>query len=303
MLGAMVVDVLARESAFRVTATARREEWLQEGRQRFPEVRWFRLDAAEADDLRRLDALGDVEWVINCIGITKPFIRDDQADEVERAVRINALWPHRLGVWATERGVKVLQIATDCVYSGTKGGYVETDPHDPLDVYGKTKSLGEAAFPVMLHVRCSIIGPEAQGRKFLLEWSRQQPQAAQVSGYINHRWNGVTTLHFARLCRGLIESGVALPRVQHIVPRDAVTKADLLRCFARYYGRDDIRIADSSAPTAVDRTLATRDPDLNHQLWTACGYARVPTIEDMVAELSDFDFRMVGMPAGRESLR
>src|SRR5437868_4207618 len=70
--------------------------------------------------------------VINCIGLIKPY-----CDNVQSAIKVNALFPHKLPA-------NSIQIATDCVYSGSKGGYIETDPHDALDVYGKTKSLGEA---------------------------------------------------------------------------------------------------------------------------------------------------------------
>ena len=66
-------------------------------------------------------------------------------------------------------GARVLQIATDCVYSGAQGAYVETDLHDALDVYGKTKSLGECQEPNVYHLRCSIIGPEPKDFKFLIE--------------------------------------------------------------------------------------------------------------------------------------
>ena len=77
----------------------------------------------------------------NAIGITKPYVRDDRPDEVERALRVNALFPFELGRAAAQAGARVLQIATDCVWAGTRGGYREDDPHDPVDVYGKTNKL------------------------------------------------------------------------------------------------------------------------------------------------------------------
>jgi len=95
---------------------------------------------------------------------------------------------------------KVLQIATDCVYSGKTGNYDEAAKHDALDVYGKTKSLGEVNARHVLNIRCSIIGPELKGRLSLLEWFLSQPTGARVNGYAHHQWNGITTLQFAELC-------------------------------------------------------------------------------------------------------
>ena len=91
--------------------------------------------------------------------------------------------PHQLARKAESSGAKVIQIATDCVYSGKKGEYVESDEFDPLDVYGKTKSLGEVTSPGVYHLRCSIIGPEPKEHKFLLDWFLGQPKNARVNGY------------------------------------------------------------------------------------------------------------------------
>lgn len=206
---------------------------------------------------------------VNCIGVLKPF-----CDDVERAIRVNALFPHIL-----PEGT--IQIATDCVYSGNKGSYIETDPHDPIDVYGKTKSLGEASH--VKNLRCSIIGPEKKGHYSLLDWFLSQESA---DGYMNHMWNGVTTLHFARVVQGVIREGIDLPQVQHLVPANKVSKMTLLRLIASAY-KKDIRVKGVDAPQAIDRTLSTHNPEMNRKLWRAAGYSEPPTIEQMIRELSE----------------
>lgn len=208
------------------------------------------------------------DWVINCIGVIKPY-----CDDVPRAIRVNALFPHQLPS-------NTLQIATDCVFSGKKGNYTETDPHDATDVYGKTKSLGEA--PGVHNLRCSIIGPEVKNHISLLDWFLAQDKA---NGFTNHMWNGITTYHFSKICQGIIREGIKLPNVQHIVPGDVVTKAELLKIIAEAYGKD-IPVTEVEAPEAVDRTLATNDPRLNDQIWRAAGYNYPPTIKQMVQELA-----------------
>jgi len=158
---------------------------------------------------------------------------------------------------------RLIQIATDCVYSGAKGGYLESDAHDPLDVYGKTKSLGEPFDGSMLNVRCSIIGPELKGTVSLLEWFLANPDGAELNGFAHHRWNGVTTLQFAQLCETIIAGNAyeALLRVSHthhFVPNDALDKFELLCEMQRAYGtKFRIRKVDNVGPP-VDRTLASR---------------------------------------------
>lgn len=284
MLGSMVADYLAREDEFEVAATTRSEESSMVCRERCGSVRWREFDASTGTS----DAAGLLkafDWVVNCIGIIKPLIHDDNAFEVERAVRINALFPHLLAQW-TAGHARVLQIATDCVYSGNKGHYAELDVHDALDVYGKTKSVGEVYAPNVHHLRCSIIGPEVKEPRSLLEWFLGQPRGASVNGFVNHNWNGVTTLHFAKLCAGVIKNDMALPHSQHVIPSGHVTKCEMLQHFAQCYARDDITVSPAEAATVIDRTLATSSPELNYRLWDAAGYRQPPTIPEMIADLA-----------------
>jgi dTDP-4-dehydrorhamnose reductase len=290
MLGSMIVDLLARQPDLAVSATARDETLRARFAERYPEVAWrlFRFDGTGADPAPVLDGHA---WIINAIGITKPLIRDDQAGEIEQAVEVNARLPHVLGRRAAGTGARVLQIATDCVYSGATGRYTEDAVHDALDVYGKTKSLGETYHPAVHHLRCSIIGPEPKDFKFLIEWFRRQPRGARVNGFVNHQWNGVTTLHFAKLCLGIIRHDLPLPHLQHVVPDGCVTKAGMLHTFADAYDRRDIRIADVEATSVIDRTLHTRDPEANLRLWEVAGYPAPPAVPDMIHELAHYPYR------------
>ena len=295
MLGSMIVDWLARDLSLKVGATVRDRRYLEHGRALLPEVQWRLLDAEDDSYASALSILEDYGWVINAIGVIKQFIRDDNPVEVERAIRVNALFPHRLARKARETGARVLQIATDCVYSGREGRYTEEAPHDSLDVYGKTKSLGEARSDIMFHLRCSIIGPELKNHVSLLDWFLKQPLGAKLTGFTNHRWNGVTTLHFARICQGIIKADLKLPYLHHVIPGGEITKAEMLEEFAGKYGREDIKIAHGEAANVIDRTLCSRNEILNRSIWEAAGFRRPPGIPDMIAEMRGFDYRFASL--------
>ena len=100
------------------------------------------------------------DYIINCLGITKPHINDDNEQDVAKAHLVNSLFPAKLAALAEQAGARVIQIATDCVFSGRKGHFLETDAHDAEDVYGRTKSLGEVASNNVMHIRVSTIGRE-----------------------------------------------------------------------------------------------------------------------------------------------
>jgi dTDP-4-dehydrorhamnose reductase len=291
MLGSMVLDHLFQNSNFHLVATVRRSSLIRKLSARMEDVEWRPLHA-DRSNLKTLTAvLSNVAWAVNAIGITKPHIHAETAGEVERAVKVNAMFPHLLAQAAQKVGCRVLQIATDCVYSGRRGLYTEQDEHDPLDVYGKTKSLGEVHSKNVYHLRCSIIGPEPSGHLSLMDWFLRQPPHTKVTGFTNHQWNGITTLHFARICRGVITRDLELPHVQHIVPRGIVSKAQLLQCIAREFAPRGVSVDPANATVGIDRTLNTLNEPLNQVLWEAAGYERPPSVAEMVAELATLRYR------------
>lgn len=280
MLGSMLVKVLG--DAFHIVGTSRgaKPEAISTG------ADWRFLDAESCSLADLVDILHGSSWAINAVGVIKSRIREDNPSSVETAIRVNSLFPYALAVAARKTHTRIIQIATDCVYSGKRGHYLETDDHDAIGVYGTTKSLGEVSTENVCNLRCSIVGPELRTRESLLSWFLSQRHSAEINGFTNHRWNGITTLHFAKLCRAIIEKNLELPNLQHIVPTGTVTKYELLRIFAGYFARRDLRIVAKEGPDAVDRSLDTLNPNKNLTLWQSAGYARPPEIPQMISEVA-----------------
>jgi dTDP-4-dehydrorhamnose reductase len=245
----------------------------------------FFLDATSRELPEALHKLGPTDYVINCIGVIKPYISEDSAPSRERALLINSVFPYALDALANDLGFKIIQIATDCVFSGAKGEYLETDLHDAIDTYGKTKSLGEVPSANMMNIRVSIIGPESGRSTSLFEWVRNQPENSEINGYSDHSWNGVTSKGFARICRGVVENDGFVAGTHHLLPSDAMTKFDLVTEIANKSGRKDIKIVKGPSGNKVDRTLVTTNKSLNAQLWANAGYPTIPSISELVAEI------------------
>ena len=230
--------------------------------------------------------VGPGDYIINCLGITKPQIKDDNEQDVARAKLVNSLFPAELASLAEKTGSKVIQIATDCVFSGRKGHYLETDTHDAEDVYGKTKSLGEVVSDNVMHIRVSTIGRELGRSTLLLEWVLSRPHGVTIPGFTDHFWNGITTNHFAKVVRGIIQTDGFESGLSHLVPADELSKADLVRRIASAFGRSDLIVKDTDSGKPVDRTLSTTDPVFNRRLWAGAGYPDIPTIEQLIAEIA-----------------
>lgn len=192
---------------------------------------------------------GDV--IVNCIGMIKPQV--DKLGTVA-AIKVNSLFPHSLANVGENIGAKVIHITTDCVWSGQDGNYTEDTPHDALDVYGKTKSLGEPENCTV--IRTSIIGEEINNGRSLVEWIKSQKDQS-ANGFTNHKWNGVTCLELAKYIQNIIENNTYWYGVRHIHSPSSVTKDVLLRMINDRYNLN-IDVNNTTAGTACDRTLDSK---------------------------------------------
>lgn len=83
----------------------------------------------------------DISWIVNCSAYTAV---DRAEDEPEQSYRINADGVRNLALLAQAKGARLLHISTDYVFDGMKEGpYLETDPPNPLGIYGRSKLQGE----------------------------------------------------------------------------------------------------------------------------------------------------------------
>lgn len=227
------------------------------------------------------------DYVINAIGVVKSRISSSEARSVKKALNVNSIFPAQLADYASKRGLRVIMPATDCVFSGRDGRYFESSPHDAHDVYGKTKSLAESLTPDVMHLRASLIGPELRGASLFFEWVRQQPIGSTVSGFKNHFWNGVPSFMLAEVIMGIIESNYFQPGVQHLIPKDEITKDQLIRQILVNLGRKDVVVESFSTAYPIDRTLATLNPEFNMKLFAGAGYKDLPSISDAVRKLCE----------------
>lgn len=225
------------------------------------------------------------EYFINCIGILPAGIEDKNPSAIRKAIKINSLFPHELSAFAKERGVNVIHISTDGVFSGDEESYYEDHTHDCRDFYGITKSLGEVFAENFLNLRCSIIGPSPFFGEGLMEWFLKQPAGAVVSGYTNHIWHGISTYQFGQLCLKIIEGdhfeGIRRESpVFHFAPNEPVTKYDLLCLFEKIFNKNVKVVATTSDNKIYQRVLQTKYGGLKNI------YTFGISAADMVSELA-----------------
>ena len=276
MLGSSMHQVLSKKN-LELFSTTRSGEVLKHSKN-------FKFDAVHDDIDLILKEIGGVDFVVNCIGLISHKMTGESTSDEVNAFILNSIFPFKLAIAGLASKSKVIQISTDCVFSGNLAPYSEDSKHDARDIYGLSKSLGEVLAPNVMNLRCSIIGNE-QGTSFsLMDWFLNQDSESSVKGYVNHKWNGLTTLSFSNIISGIILQDKFYRGLHHLIPSNVVTKYELLALINKYGRSKPIKLIEFDSEKSIDRELTTNAPDRNASLWKSGGYSRIPSIEDMLEE-------------------
>lgn len=195
--------------------------------------------------------IDDKTCVINCIGLI-PQRKDKNTDD-KQYLLINGIFPHVLWSICRKYNARMIQPATDCVFSGKKGNYIETDMHDETNFYGISKSIGEPNGCTV--IRTSIIGMELFNRKSFLEWVLSNNNN-KINGWINHMWNGITCLEYCKLIEYIINTNTFWQGVRHIYSPTSKSKYELSQMISKIFDLNII-ITPVVSGEICDKTLSS----------------------------------------------
>lgn len=212
---------------------------------------------AFTDDIEKLENilkehLNSNTLVFNAIGVIPQASKDYQITN-EHYTKVNAEFPHKLSSLCQRYSAKLIHATTDCVYTGATGSYIETDPHDETSMYGKSKSLGEPLNCTV--IRTSIIGEELFTTRSLVEWTKSN-NCKEINGYINHIWNGITCLQYAKIIEYMINNNIFWQGTRHIYSPRSVSKYELVSMINDTF-KLNIKINQQETPNKADKSLSS----------------------------------------------
>jgi dTDP-4-dehydrorhamnose reductase len=231
------------------------------------------VDVGNPETLEALFREVKPQAVVNCIGIIKQL---KEAKDPMLSLSINSLLPHRIARLCDLVGARMIHISTDCVFSGRKGNYTESDVSDAEDLYGRTKFLGEVHESHCVTLRTSIIGRELETKSGLIEWFLSQNGKA-IRGYRQALYTGFTTHELARVIHSVLFQHPQLGGLWQ-VSSDSINKYELLRTAQTpFQWKGQIEPDDTFV---CDRRLDSS------RFRTATGY-QPPSWESMLTELAE----------------
>lgn len=231
------------------------------------------VDLENADHLLRVFDRAKPDIVVNCAGIVKQLV---ESEDALSTIPLNSILPHRLARLCAVNNSRLIHISTDCVFSGKKGGYLESDRPDAYDLYGRSKLLGEVDYPNAITLRTSLIGHELNGARSLINWFLAQEDS--VKGFTKAIFSGLPTVEIARVIEQFVLPNPQL-RGLYQLSAEPVSKHDLLVLVRNTYGKQIDIIPDDSL--VIDRSLNSS------RFRQATGFAP-KTWPEMVQAMHDF---------------
>ncbi|MCL6419727.1 dTDP-4-dehydrorhamnose reductase family protein [Aestuariirhabdus haliotis] len=248
MLGNAVYKLFERDPMLEVWGTLRGAGSLKYFSESSHERLITGVDVLDQDSLVSVIDRVHPDVVINCVGLIKQLA---DANDPLTALPINAMLPHRLVRLCALAGARFIHVSTDCVFSGSRGGYIEDDISDAKDLYGKSKYIGElhdCANAITL--RTSIIGHELNSCHALVDWFLSQQ--GSVKGFSSAVFSGLPTVELARVMKDYVMPQPDLSGLYHVAS-DPINKFDLLQLVSNQYGKQVKIVPD--AELVIDRSL------------------------------------------------
>lgn len=236
-------------------------------------VNSFACNAFDTATIGTVIKEGHYDTVINCIGILNQFAEQNKA----LAAYLNSYFPHFLAKTTEGTETQVIQMSTDCVFSGKRGAYTEDDFPDGETFYDRSKALGELNDAKNLTLRNSIVGPDINPNGIgLLNWFLHQDGI--INGFTKAMWTGQTTLQLAKTMeRAAKEKAHGL---YNTVPDRSISKYELCKLFNHYFRHDSLAITPIEGVNA-DKSLKRTNFEFDYL---------IPDYETMISELAQWVF-------------
>ena len=236
-----------------------------------PLVPGFVGDATDLAVVKNIITDGEYDYIINCIGLLNQFAECDHAN----AVMLNSFLPHYLAKITENMPTRIIHMSTDCVFSGKRGAYKTDDLRDGETFYDRTKALGELEDDKNTTLRNSIVGPDVNENGIgLFNWFMKQ--RGKINGFTGAVWTGQTTLQLAKTMEYVMKHQIT--GLYNAVPRESITKYELLKLFNHYLRNDEL-IINPIDGVSLNKSLVASPID---------GKYIVPDYETMVADMAEW---------------
>ena len=226
---------------------------------RIPGVSSLAIDLRDREQVKSLMKRFRPSWIIHCAAMTNvDWCETNPRD----AYSMNGQVTRELVRGAKRAGASLLYISTDSVFDGRKGNYTEEDEPSPLNVYGRSKLIGEKAVQEegesSLIVRTNIYGWNIQNKQSLAEWILATLESGQsVPGFVDVFFTPILVNDLSEILLEMVDR--QLTGLYHVAGSQVCSKYEFAVELADLFGLDKSLI--KAASLADSFLKANRPPN------------------------------------------
>src|SRR5262245_16141947 len=195
---------------------------------------------------------------------------DECLRDPKRARRVNSHATARLAELSAEAGARFVYVSTDLVFDGERAPYRESDPPQPLSVYGHTKADGETAAlaaPRSAVARVSLLfGPTLTGRPGFFDSLIANLRAGRPVTMFADEWR--TPLAMPAAAAALVEIARSdVTGMVHVGGPDRLSRLEMGECIADHLGASRSALISASRNSITAAEPRARDVSLDSSRW------------------------------------
>lgn len=247
MLGNALLRFFSRKKNLDVSTTIRSSQLLGISNKSCNYQLFNNIHLEDKKDISKVFDQVRPDVVINCAGVIK---HSNESIDYLKVLLLNTILPHYLAKLSENFNARLIHFSTDCVFSGSKGNYNESDFPDASDFYGRSKLLGEINYPNTITIRTSLVGHELNSTKNLIEWFLMQNH--EIKGYNEAIFSGLSTFEVAKIIDTYILPNKKLEGLYHLSSQP-ISKYGLLLLVKNIYKKSIGIIKDHSLK--INRSL------------------------------------------------
>jgi len=234
MLGSSLITYLSK--SYRVFATSQIKG--VEGKN----IEWDCFDLTDITLLNEWLEKTKLDVIIHCAAIVNVDLCEDN---VKLAEKLHIETTEVMANYLDSNGGRLIYISTDSVFDGEKqGAYSESDLVSPLNVYAKTKIMGEKSAQSMnngLVLRTNIIGWTQEDKTSFAEWVLNRlNDNAPLNLFYDVYFSPLTVYDLSFIIEKIIEKPIL--GLYHCGSRDNISKYDFGKKMAEIFQLSDSNI-------------------------------------------------------------
>jgi len=241
----------------------------------------------------------DEKQVIDCFHDVKPSVvincaANTNIDFLERntstAYSINGEGVRNLAVACERSNVRLVHISTDGIFDGISGNYTEEDKPNPINVYGKSKIIGEENIikNCLNHVivRTNFYGNHSQGKSLFNNILSKLKNREQFTGFDDVIFSPLEVSNLSDLISDVTFSNYR--GILNLSSNESISKYQFCCKMAEVFGFDSNLIKRGSIDNAGFIAKRPKNTSLNNSKSKQFTKSKIMSLEDCLLKIKDF---------------